>query len=131
MSKVAFVTLLFSLSAVPVSFSTAQGISEVAMQVCDNTGYCAPVDPGSALIILGLAQLATELSKDKPFGKNNDIVKNINFMIHDLIKSPGKNNDIVKAFNNAGKDIRCGPGPNNDIVQALAKFGIHVATSNC
>jgi len=109
--------------------TSAQTPGQLAAQVCSETGVCAPMDPATALIVIALAQIATELSKDKPFGPDNDLVKAINTMIHDLTKGPGPNNELLKILHNIGSDLKCGPGPNNDVVKFLASLGIHVSTT--
>jgi hypothetical protein len=109
--------------------AAAQSPGTVAAEVCNEAGVCAPVDPATAVIIIGLAQLATELNKKEPFGPNNDLVKSIKNMINDLTHGPGANNDALKVLHNIGSDLRCGPGPNNDVVKFLAGLGIHVGTT--
>lgn len=105
--------------------------ASVTAEVCNEAGLCAPVDPATALLIIGLAEVAKELSKDDPFGKNNEIVKAVKTMVNDLTHGTGPNNDLVKIFNNAGKDLRCGPGPSNDIVKFLGDLGIKIQTHSC
>src|SRR5438105_4045319 len=65
----------------------------IAAQVCA-ANACGDIDPATGLIIMALAQIAVELGKDDPFGKNNDLVKAINTMLNDLKQGPGPNNDL-------------------------------------
>ena len=102
--------------------------TEVAAEVCNASGVCTPMDPATAIVIIALAQLATELSKEKPFGPNNDLVKSIRNMISDLKDGMGENNDLVKTLKNINSDLRCGPGPNNEVVKFLSALGIKVGT---
>lgn len=81
----------------------------IAATICNEAGVCYAADPATMVIIIGLAQLADELSKKEPFGPNNDLVKNIKNMISDITRGPGPNNDIVRALNNISSDLRCGP----------------------
>src|SRR5262245_44263828 len=61
----------------------AQSPSVIA-EICSEAGVCAPMDPATALVVFGLAQIAKELSKDDPFGKNNEIVKAITTIVNDI-----------------------------------------------
>ncbi|MCP9230584.1 hypothetical protein NMG46_10040 [Mesorhizobium sp. LMG 17147] len=103
----------------------------VVAQVCTEQGVCGDIEPATALLILGLAQIAKELSKDKPFGPNNEIVKAVTTMINDLKNGPGPNNDLVKILKNAGNDLSCGPGPNNDVIKFLNGLGIKIVAKGC
>lgn len=103
----------------------------VAAEICNEAGVCAPMDPATALLVIGLAQIAKELSKDEPFGKNNDLVKAINTILNDIKNGAGPNNDLLKLFKNAGNDLRCGPGPNNDIIRFLNGLGMKITVTGC
>jgi hypothetical protein len=120
---------LLIFGCVSVGAARAQSESVVA-QVC-NAGACADIDPASALIILALAQVAEELSKKEPFGKNNEIVKAINTMINDVKNGAGPNNDLVKILHNINSDLTCGPGPNNDVIKFLDGLGIKISVKGC
>lgn len=122
--------ILCGLLAISFSERADAQAQAVAAEVC-NLGACAPVDPATALIMIALAQLATELSKDDPFGKNNEIVKTLRNMVSDLTHGLGENNDLRKALTNIQSDLTCGPGPNNDIVKFLATLGIKISTHEC
>ncbi|AJA59727.1 MULTISPECIES: hypothetical protein [Bradyrhizobium] len=89
-----------------------------------SSGECTGIDPVTALVIIALESLATELGKKEPFGPNNEIVKALKTAQHDLTHGLGDNNEIVKALRNAWSDITEGPGPNNEIRKALEKIGI-------
>jgi len=80
---------------------------------------------------MALVQIAQELSKDDPFGKNNEIVKAIRTMINDLKEGPGPNNDLLKILHNINNDLNCGPGPNNDAIKFLQSLGIKISVSGC
>ncbi|WP_338834460.1 hypothetical protein [Bradyrhizobium septentrionale] len=102
----------------------------VAAQVCV-ANACGDIDPATGLIIMALAQIAVELGKDDPFGKNNDLVKAINTMLNDLKHGPGPNNDLLKILTNINNDLRCGPGPSNDVVKFLNQIGIKITVTGC
>lgn len=88
-------TLGFLLLFSSQSFSQDAKNVAVAAQVCA-ANACGDIDPATGLIIMALAQIAVELGKDDPFGKNNDLVKAINTMLNDLKHGPGPNNDLLK-----------------------------------
>jgi hypothetical protein len=114
-------------------FSSPQAFSQnvaVIAQVCA-ANACGDIDPATGLIIMALAQIAVELGKDDPFGKNNDLVKAINTMLNDLKHGPGPNNDLLKILNNINNDLRCGPGPSNDVIKFLNQIGIKVSVKGC
>jgi hypothetical protein len=124
--------LLLGIAAVSIvpSKAWAQDAGVVA-QACTQAGVCGDIEPVTALIIVALAQLANELSKEKPFGKNNELVKGITNMINDLKNGPGPGNDAVKIFNNIGNDLKCGPGPNNEVIKLLNGLGIKISVTGC
>ena len=107
----------------------AQNVTVVA-QACSATA-CGDIDPASALIIMALAQVAQELSKDDPFGKNNEIVKSITTMINDIQHGAGPNNDLIKILKNINSDLTCGPGPNNNVIKFLNSLGIKIVVTGC
>lgn len=123
MKRLSFiVALLCSLSFSSSAWSQA----DVVAQICSSTGVCAPVDPLTALAIVGVKVLADELNKgDKGFGPNGAVVKAVNTALNDLKNGGlGPNNELVKAFETIKNDLAHGPGKNNDIVKALAQIGV-------
>jgi hypothetical protein len=57
------------------------------------------------------------------FGKNNELVKAVTNIIHDVLHGPGRSNDLVgpdgfvaKKTGDIAHDILHGPGPSNDLV---------------
>ena len=97
-------------------------MSDVVGVMC-NAGQCANIDPVSALVIIALDSLITELQKKEPFGENNEIVKALRTAQNDLLNGVGPTNDIVKTLQNAWDDITKGMGPTNDIRKALEQIG--------
>lgn len=91
-----------------------------------SAGECTDVDPVTALVLIALESLATELSKKEPFGANNEIVKTLRNAQRDLTQGRGDNNDIVKVLRNAWSDLSKGLGSNNDLRKALEALGIKV-----
>jgi len=117
---------ILTLSFFPKSV-LAQDPGTVAAEIC-NAGACAPVDPLTALAIMGVVALGDELNKgDKAFGPNGFVVKTVNSVLNDLHNGGlGPNNDLVKAFENIKNDITKGPGPNNDIVKFFRNLSIKI-----
>jgi hypothetical protein len=111
------------------SLDVAKNVA-IAAQVCA-ANACGDIDPATGLIIMALAQIAVELGKDDPFGKNNDLVKAINTMLNDLKHGPGPNNDLLKILTNINNDLRCGPGPSNDVIKFLNQIGIKITVTGC
>jgi len=95
-------------------------------EICSATGVCAPVDPLTALAIVGVKTLADEFNKgDKGFGPNGAILKAVNTVLGDLRRGGlGKNNELVKAFETMKHDLTKGPGPNNDVIKLLQQIGV-------
>src|SRR5438552_13578337 len=91
--------------------------------VC-SSGACTDIDPVTALVLIAIDSLATELGKKEPFGPNNEIVKALRTAQNDIVNGAGSNNDIVKALRNSWSDLTTGMGPNNDIRKALEGLGI-------
>ncbi|QRY69121.1 hypothetical protein JVX98_12900 [Ensifer sp. PDNC004] len=100
--------------------------SEMTAQVCGTSGACAPLDPLTALVIVGVKTVIDELNKGKEgFGPNGELVKAVNTVLGDLKRGGlGPNNDLVKAFETAKSDIINGPGENNDIVKFFKGINI-------
>jgi hypothetical protein len=89
-------------------------------------GVCAPVDPLTALIIIGIKTIGDEFNKGKDgFGPNGAIVKAVNTVLGDLQRgSLGPNNDLVRAWETIANDLAHGPGPNNDIVKFFESMNV-------
>ena len=102
----------------------AQG--ETVAMLCNEVGVCAPVDPVTALIIIGVKTIGDEINKgSKGFGPNGAIVKAANTVLGDLRRGGlGENNDLVKAWETIKNDATNGWGENNDIRKALARMNI-------
>jgi hypothetical protein len=100
--------------------------AEVAAEICNEAGVCAPIDPLTALIIIGVKTIGDEVDKgDKGFGPNGAILKAINTVLGDLQRGGlGPNNDLVKAWETMRKDVLEGPGKNNDVIRAIGQMGI-------
>jgi hypothetical protein len=111
-------------AAVSPSLVIAQ--ADVVAEICNEAGVCAPVDPVTALVIIGLKTIGDELNKgDKGFGPNGAILKSINTVLGDLQRGGlGPNNDLVKAWETMRKDVLEGPGKNNDVIKALERMNI-------
>ena len=114
-------TIFLGGGALPVS---AQAQS--AAEICNAAGVCAPVDPVTALVLIGVQVLASELNKgDDAFGPNGVVLAAVNTVLADLQKGQlGPDNDIVKALQTIGNDLQNGLGETNDIVRALASLGV-------
>jgi hypothetical protein len=106
--------------------STSYAQADVAAQVCNEAGLCAPVDPLTALIIIGVKTIGDEANKgSKGFGPNGAVIKAINTVLRDLrYGGLGPNNDLVKAWESMRRDVLAGPGKNNDVIQALGRVGV-------
>lgn len=104
----------------------ANAQEQVLAQICNEAGVCAPVEPMTALIIIGIQTVVDELNKGKKgFGPNGEIVKAVNTVLGDLRRGGlGENNDLVKAWETIKGDVLNGPGPNNDIVKALRRMNV-------
>jgi len=101
--------------------------AEVLAEICNESGVCAPVDPVTALIIIGVKQLVNELNKGADgFGPNGAIIKAVNTVANDLQNGLGPNNDLVRAWETIRNDLTHGMGPNNDIVKALNALSIRL-----
>lgn len=108
--------------ATPAAFAQA----DIVAEVCNEAGVCAPIDPVTALVIIGIKTLGDEINKGgKGFGPNGAVLKAINTVLGDLQRGGlGPNNDLVRAWETMRKDVLEGPGKNNDIIQALSKMGV-------
>lgn len=115
---IAFVTAMFALSA--------HAGPEVVAQLCNEAGVCAPVDPVTALVIIGIKTLGDEINKgDKGFGPNGAVIKAVNTVLGDLQRGGlGPNNDLVKAWETMRHDALDGIGKSNDIRKALERMNI-------
>jgi hypothetical protein len=124
-------SVISTLAAIPTNVARSDPSAvAVTAEVCSTTA-CVDIEPATALLIIALAQIAKELSKDDPFGENNEIVKAVTTMVNDLKHGPGPNNDAVTIFNNMGNDLKCGPGPNNDVIQFLKSLGVKLKVTGC
>jgi hypothetical protein len=93
---------------------------------------CAASTGGVPIAFAGCAGgrlAAAELTKcftkgigapDGCFGPDNDMVKAVNNIGHDLTHGLGPNNDIRRNFENAQHDLQHGLGPTNDIRRNLS-----------
>lgn len=106
--------------------SSAIAQADIAAQICNEAGVCAPVDPMTALVIIGIKTLGDEVNKGgKGFGPNGAVLKAINTVLGDLRNGGlGPNNDLVKAWETMRNDVINGPGENNDIIQALRRMNV-------
>jgi hypothetical protein len=113
---------LATLTAWPSAFAQA----ESAAEICNASGVCAPVDPLTALAIVGAKVLTDELNKgDKSFGPNGAVVKAVNTVLNDLRTGGlGENNDLVRAFESIRDDLMQGLGKNNAVIRALSQIGV-------
>ena len=109
-----------------VALKPAIAQDQVVAQICNGAGVCAPVEPMTALIIIGIQTVVDELNKGKKgFGPNGEIMKAVNTVLGDLRRGGlGENNDLVKAWETIKNDVLKGPGPNNDIVKALRSINV-------
>jgi hypothetical protein len=118
--------------AVCLTFGTlsqaASAQADIVAEVCNEAGVCAPVDPITALIIIGIKTIGDEVNKgDKGFGPNGAIMKAANAVLGDLKRGGlGPNNDLVRAWETIRKDLLDGPGKNNDIIKALERMNIKI-----
>lgn len=101
--------------------------AEVFAEICNDSGVCTPVDPVTAMIIIGIKQLVNELNKGSDgFGPNGAIIKAANTVAKDLEKGLGPNNDLVRVWETIRHDLTYGLGPNNDIRKALNALSIRL-----
>lgn len=98
---------------------------DTAGLLCSN-GSCTAIEPELALALIALESLIKELSKEKPFGPNNEIAKILRNAQKDIKDGPGDSNEIVKILRNAWSDITKGPGPNNEIRKFFESLGIRI-----
>ncbi|KQV27886.1 hypothetical protein ASC97_05855 [Rhizobium sp. Root1203] len=100
--------------------------TESAAQICNSAGVCAPVDPLTALAIVGVKALTDEINKgSNGFGPNGAVVNAVTTALNDLKRGGlGENNDIVRALQTIKNDLIEGPGKNNDVIKALGSIGI-------
>ena len=120
--------LLALCGAALLQTSSVYAQEEVVAQICNEAGVCAPVDPLTALAIMGVKVLTDEFNKgDKGFGPNGAIMAAVNTVLNDLKNGGlGPNNDLVKAFEAMKSDLTKGPGENNDILKALSQTGVKI-----
>jgi len=99
---------------------------DVAAEICSEAGVCAPLDPLTALVIIGLKALTEEANKKDGFGPNGAVAQAVNTVLGDLQRGNlGPNNEIVRAWETARNDLLNGWGENNDIRKFLAGFKIN------
>lgn len=100
---------------------------DVLAQICNEAGVCAPVDPLTALILIGLQTIGDEINKgNKGFGPNGAVINAVNTIFGDLKNGMGPNNDLVKAWETVKNDLTNGLGDNNDIVKFLASMNVRL-----
>ena len=118
--------LLLAIAATVATTQPANAQEQVVAQICNEAGVCAPVDPMTALVIIGVQTVVDELNKGKKgFGPNGEIIKAVNTVLADLRRGGlGENNDLVKAWETIRGDVLNGPGPTNDIVKALRRMNV-------
>lgn len=116
--------LLFGGCALTPFGAVAQ--ADITAQVCNQAGVCAPIDPVTALVIIGIKTIGDEINKgDKGFGPNGTVIKAVNTVLGDLQRGGlGPNNDLVRAWETMRQDILQGPGKNNDVIKALERMNI-------
>ena len=119
-------TVVACLALWALSNQHALAQADAAAQLCNSSGVCAPVDPVTALIIIGIKTLSDEVNKgDKGFGPNGVVINAVNTVLGDLKRGGlGPNNELIRAWETIRNDILNGPGDNNDIVKALAGMNI-------
>lgn len=97
--KLAFRSLTFGVALPGMALVPGHAQEQIAAQVCNGASVCAPIDPATALVIIGIQTVADELNKgNKGFGPNGEILKAVNRVLGDLQRGGlGENNDLVKA----------------------------------
>jgi hypothetical protein len=118
--------VIIAFSATLTASMPARSQGDVAAELCNAAGVCAPVEPVTALIIIGIKTIGDEINKGKDgFGPNGVVIKAVNTVLGDLRRGGlGPNNDLVKAWETMRNDILHGMGKNNDILKLLNSMKI-------